>query len=880
MNLASQIKAAAWRENLNGYRDRPVPEGAREQAFNQLEVDGPDEDPVKVLEAVLGGAVPEHLAAELYSAHEGLAHARERAGRRNRHLAALAERAGAGTLAELVASCGRDTHTTARLLETLATEGHQLHPLARTRLGWDRADRERYDLEASRPVRIRLVADRAGVLERSGGDFRDHPMLRGMDLPDPVVPVHPWQLEHRVLPGYRDLFASGRLRVVDAAVPAWPTAAIRTLAGHDAPGFLKLALGIHITSTRRDISPATALLGPRLSGLLGFIDRVGDSGSERRHRIIADVAGAWLPGSRELTALARSPLPSGPEGLVYVPATALAATSPVTGLSLAAEYARWSGDPDAWIRDYARLFAHPVLQKAEAGIGLEAHLQNSLVGMRGPEPVVPVSRDLGGARIHLPTLPWDLELPQGSPVNAASMDQVRAKVAYTLFQNHFAALVAALERDLGLDGAAFWADLGDELGGRLSRAERDAYLAARQPTKALLTMRLHPGEEVETPVDNPMARVHGHPALDRHVRALATPASAWIYDPAGVRASLEVLREALGHTVLYAMKACANPAVLEAAARAADGVECASGGELAAAAAAGARRLAFSGPAKTPADLAAAAACAVPLWMHAESVRELDGLAAAGFQGPVALRVNRGRALPGTHQMTGVATPFGIDESEVGAALDRAVGLGLDVVGFHLHAVSNCLEAEAYAHHVRDAVAWSREASRGRFALRYVNVGGGLGADPRGARIDVGALAEGLRGLDTGDAELVFEPGRFVAAASGWYVAEVVDLKRVRGQAFAVVRGGTHHFRLPAAWGYSHPFRVVPGPRTGEVWSDVEVRVCGELCTPRDVLNGGQGVSSIGVGDRLVFADAGAYGWEISHDRFLGHPGPEQVVIG
>lgn len=887
MNLASQIKAAAWRENLGGFRDRPRPEGSREGAFNQLELsqfnrDGADEDPVRTLAAVIGGAVPEHVAAELRSAHAGLAQAEVRARRRGGHLAALADRAGAGSLAELVAACGRDVHTTARLLETLATEGHQLHPCARTRLGWDRADRERYDLEATRPVQVRLVADRAGVLERSGDDFRNHPMLRGLDLPDPVLPVHPWQLEHRVLPGYRDLFASGRLEVMDATAPAWPTAAIRTLAGHGAPGFLKLALGIQITSTRRDISPATALLGPRLSALLMAINRITHNGLESEHRILADTAGAWLPGSRELTALARSPLTSiEPSDLVYVPATALTATSPVTGLSLAAEYARWSGDPEAWLRKYTRLFAHPVLAKAEMGIGLEAHLQNSIVAMRGPEPVFPVSRDLGGARIHLPTLPWDLELPKDSPVNAASMDQVRSKVAYTLFQNHFAALVAVLERDLGLDGAGFWADLATELDGRLSGAAREAYLAPKQATKALLTMRLHPGEEIETTVDNPLAsaRIHAHPTLDRHVRALQSPASAWIYDPAGVTAYLHSVRETLGHTVLYAMKACANPGVLAAAVAAADGVECASGGELATALAAGAGRLAFSGPAKTPADLAAAAACAVPLWMHAESVRELEGLAAAGFTGPVALRVNRGRALPGTHQMTGVPTPFGIDEAQVPAAVDRALDLGLDLVGFHLHAVSNCLEAEAYAWHVRDALAWSRAAS-GRFALRYVNVGGGLGADPRGARIDLRALAAGLRGLDAGGAELVFEPGRYVAAPAGWYVAEVLDLKTVRGQAFAVVRGGTHHFRLPAAWGYSHPFTVVPGPRTGPVWSDVEVRVCGELCTPRDVLNGGQFVSSLAIGDRLVFADAGAYGWEISHDRFLGHPGPQQVVIG
>lgn len=363
------------------------------------------------------------------------------------------------------------------------------------------------------------------------------------------------------------------------------------------------------------------------------------------------------------------------------------------------------------------------------------------------------------------------------------------------------------------------------------------------------------------------------------VRALPSPASAWIYDPRVLADRFERLRTALpGRTILYAMKACANPAVLAAAARLADGVECASGGELRAARAAGATRLAFSGPAKTAADLAEAAG-APPAWVHAESPRDLDGLAAAGHTGPVALRVNRGRALPGTHQMTGAPTPFGIDEQAVPAALDHALDLGLDVAGFHLHAVSNCLDAAAYTAHVRDALAWSRAAAKG-FDLRYVNVGGGLGADPRGDAIDLDALAAGLGGLDTAGAELVFEPGRYLAAPAGWYTAEVLDLKTVRGQAFALVRGGTHHFRLPAAWGYSHPFHVVPGPRTGPVWTDADVRVCGELCTPRDVLNTGQALDQVAVGDRLVFPDAGAYGWEISHDRFLDHPGPLLTVIG
>ncbi|GAB3232606.1 staphyloferrin B biosynthesis decarboxylase SbnH [Glycomyces halotolerans] len=369
-------------------------------------------------------------------------------------------------------------------------------------------------------------------------------------------------------------------------------------------------------------------------------------------------------------------------------------------------------------------------------------------------------------------------------------------------------------------------------------------------------------------------------------RTLPSPACAWIYTPAAFRERLTALREALaGHRILYAMKAGPNPALLSAAVEGADGIECASAGEMTQALDAGARRIALSGPAKTGREFALAAESEAPVCVHVESIGELHGLAEAGFAGSAALRVNRGPALPGTHRMTGEATPFGIDPGHVSDAVDTARGLGIDLVGFHLHAVSNCLDADAYADHVADSLAWARRtaASTG-MELRYVNVGGGLGADPRGEVIDLDRLADRIDRIDTASVELVFEPGRYLAAPAGWYLAEIVALKTIADQAFALVRGGTHHFRLPAAWGYSHPFTVVsvdqwPHERPRDRFDEVDLRVCGELCTPRDVLNAGQRISSVAVGDRLLFANAGAYGWEISHDRFLNHPRPLQITV-
>jgi diaminopimelate decarboxylase len=361
------------------------------------------------------------------------------------------------------------------------------------------------------------------------------------------------------------------------------------------------------------------------------------------------------------------------------------------------------------------------------------------------------------------------------------------------------------------------------------------------------------------------------------------PVCAYVYSAAALRERAALLRAALPERVLllYAVKANGHPDVVRTLAGLVDGLEVASGGELNLAREAGAELIAFSGPGKTDAELAAAVDAGAIV--HAESLLELRRL---GTAPRVALRVNRtGVTLSGTHAMTGVPTPFGIDEADLAEACQTAD----DPIGFHLHAVSNNLDAAAHAAFVVDAVDWSvRAAAHHGIDLRYVNVGGGLGIDYTGNRdFALGVLRQGLEtaaaALPDG-ASLVLEPGRFLAADAGWYAAEVLDLKRSQDRWFAVVRGGTHHFRLPAAWGYSHPCTVLPVdywpyPFPRPEVRDAAVDVVGELCTPRDVLGRDQRVDRLRVGDILLFSRTGAYGWDISHHDFLRHPYPEMIFI-
>ena len=371
------------------------------------------------------------------------------------------------------------------------------------------------------------------------------------------------------------------------------------------------------------------------------------------------------------------------------------------------------------------------------------------------------------------------------------------------------------------------------------------------------------------------------------LRAQPRPVCAYVYDTAALRERAAAVRSALPPktTLLYAVKANSRSEVVETLARACDGLEVASGGELSLAVAAGAARIVFGGPAKTDAELDAAVAAGAQV--NVESAHELRRLArsarGAGVVADVAIRVNRaGPAPAGSHAMTGTATPFGVDEAQLPHVLALAAALdNVRVIGFHLHAVSNNLDAAAHAAFIADSLHWS---ARQGIDLRLVNVGGGLGVDYLSdATIDLDDLRDRLRPPPDG-VELVVEPGRILAADAGWYAAEVLDVKHTHGRTFAVLRGGTHHFRLPAAWGYSHPFTVLSVDDWPYDWprpaaENTEVDAVGELCTPRDVLARGRHVERVRAGDILVFGRAGAYGWDISHHDFLRHPPPAFITV-
>jgi diaminopimelate decarboxylase len=379
---------------------------------------------------------------------------------------------------------------------------------------------------------------------------------------------------------------------------------------------------------------------------------------------------------------------------------------------------------------------------------------------------------------------------------------------------------------------------------------------------------------------------------------------AYIYDLRALDAHAARIRAALPAAVAfyYAVKANPDPRVLRALARHVDGLEVSSAGELRhATTVAPGRPLAFGGPGKTAADIAAAVTAGALL--HVESPQELRlvasvvrdlGAAARDGTTDVLLRANLDVPLPGDAAlvMGGGQTPFGMNEEGLAECATLIPGTGLRLRGLHAHLASGLgvhAALRAAARVLRFARQWCE-----RHAVRepVITLGGGMDVNygRPGATFGWEEYGRGLARLAGADRALPgerlrIEPGRAVTAYCGWYATRVLDIRHSGGATFAVVAGGTHHLRTPAAKGHSQPFSVIADTDWPHPWprpsvTRAPVTVTGQLCTPKDVLARDAPVRRLRAGDLLAFGLAGAYAWNISHTRFLMHPEPGFHYIG
>jgi diaminopimelate decarboxylase len=378
------------------------------------------------------------------------------------------------------------------------------------------------------------------------------------------------------------------------------------------------------------------------------------------------------------------------------------------------------------------------------------------------------------------------------------------------------------------------------------------------------------------------------------------PLCAYIYDLEALdRHAADLIASLPANCELfYAVKANSDLPILETLAPHVHGFEVASGGELVwVRSHFPDRPVIFGGPGKLDTELAAALELGMEL-LHVESLGELQRLAwlarNSDRQADILLRINL--ALDGvpatTLTMGGRSTQFGIEAGQLPECLTwLAQHPEIRLRGFHFHLMSHQLDASVHlallARYFRQVRQWREQFG---LAINHINVGGGIGINYREPerQFDWPAFSAGLAALikseNMADWRIRFEMGRYMTAACGYYVMQVLDIKQCFGRHFLVGRGGTHHFRTPYAQGHSHPFFILPQEHWPYPFPRPEVKqarvtVVGQLCTPKDILASDAPVERVRVSDLLLFPYAGAYAWHISHHDFLRHPHPQHIYL-
>jgi len=344
-----------------------------------------------------------------------------------------------------------------------------------------------------------------------------------------------------------------------------------------------------------------------------------------------------------------------------------------------------------------------------------------------------------------------------------------------------------------------------------------------------------------------------------------------VVDLATIRDRYQTLRQALpAAAVLYAVKANPAPEVLATLVAAGSGFDVASRAEIALVLEAGAHpeTLCFGNPVKKAADVAAAAAAGIRLFVT-DSYEDLGVLAAAAPGTTVLVRI----MTDDSRSATPFGGKFGCSVGDAIQLIRRAVKLGLVVGGVSFHVGSQQLDPSAWA----GGIATSAEvaAAVAPIPLPCLDLGGGFPVpylEPVPPLCDCAASINAAlkRHFPGRWPAIAIEPGRFLAAEAGVLCSEVIRVShRAGGQRWVYLDIGRYG-GLAETEGEAIRYRLRTPHDGGPIGPAV---LAGPTCDGDDVLYRNIDLPlELRAGDPVDLLAAGAYTASYASVGFNGVP--------
>ena len=348
----------------------------------------------------------------------------------------------------------------------------------------------------------------------------------------------------------------------------------------------------------------------------------------------------------------------------------------------------------------------------------------------------------------------------------------------------------------------------------------------------------------------------------------------YYYDIALLQATLDAIRHEIAlhpnYHVHYALKANANPRLLEVIQQAGLGADCVSGGEVQRAIEAGfpADKVVYAGVGKSDREILLALKHGI-FCFNVESVPELQVInELAEREGKVArvcLRINPDvEAHTHTHIVTGMAeNKFGIALADMMTVVEMVNELPhVSFEGLHFHIGSQITNMQDYVALCQRVNEIQYQLNKHGIYPSVINVGGGLGIDYQSPENHPIANFKAYFQVFTqhlhlrAEQSLHFELGRSVVAQCGSLITQVLYVKQAATKQFAIVDAGMTELIRPALYQAKHKIVNL----TSQSNNIEKYDVVGPICESSDVFDKDIQLPTTKRGDLIAIRSAGAYG--------------------
>ena len=347
----------------------------------------------------------------------------------------------------------------------------------------------------------------------------------------------------------------------------------------------------------------------------------------------------------------------------------------------------------------------------------------------------------------------------------------------------------------------------------------------------------------------------------------------YYYDTNVLRQTLRAISQETdryeNYIVHYAIKANANPKILNMICQAGLGADCVSGGEIQAALNAGfsPSKIVFAGVGKSDWEINIGLDNDI-LCFNVESIPELEVInELAGEKGEIANICFRINPDVGAHTHSNITTglaenKFGIAMRDMEMVIEEASKMNnIKFIGLHFHIGSQILDMGDFVSLCNRINDLQDQLERHHIKVENINVGGGLGVSyTHPNRLPIPdfksyfkTYAQHLR-MRNGQ-KLHFELGRAVVAQCGSLITKALYIKQGAVKQFAIVDAGMTDLIRPALYQAYHKIENISSEEPNEIYD-----VVGPICESSDVFGKAIDLNKCHRGDLIAIRSAGAYG--------------------